>query len=113
MKRWLSEKDTQEYEQLKNDIINLLAQNEIAEIVPQGLYLTKNGDWHTRFAMSGYSLGKPNLVVLLKEFVIATAGIEISERIIRKQGPTILGKFIWNLKFALYQLQKVKDGTFQ
>ncbi len=93
--------DLDEFKHLREEVENLIQDNEVLPIVDQALYLRNDGTWDVRFGMSGYTLGLPSIEELLKAYAFASAGVEVTDGQVERNGPIILGKLIGSLKSAI------------
>lgn len=105
----LGTKEQDKFDNLQQEIIYLLEPRTLIDIVPEALYLDKDGEWHARFAMSGYSIGKPPLMKLLKEFASAK-GLELSEKEIQNRALSFYNKLIRAMQDAKYRLEASKQA---
>ena len=56
---------------LEKDIIQKMSDNQIIYISPERLLLDKDGKWHGKFDMSGYTIGKSDIFLeyILREYI--------------------------------------------
>ncbi len=101
----LNQKDINDFETLKQDAMRRLPQRTILPVVNQRLYLNKDGSWDVRFMMSGYSMGKPTLRNLLKQFVFAVSGIQPTDKQVEKAEPMVLERLTESIRQSLGGLQ--------
>lgn len=96
----------EEFKRLKRMATKKLPERSILPVVDQRLYLKKDGSWEVRFMMSGYSMVKPLLKDLLKQYVFAVAGIEPTDEQIENAGSVVLERLTESLRQSLDTLQK-------
>lgn len=101
----LNQSNVDVFESLKKQAMQSLPERTILPVVTQGLYLNKDGSWDIRFMMSGYSMDKPTLRDLLKQYVFAVSGVEITDEQVENAEPMILEKLNESLRQAISTLQ--------
>ena len=75
MKKIEKEKKIQKLEkqfyELETEIIQKMADNQMVYIAPDRLLLDKTGNWHGKFDMSGYTIGKSDIFLeyILREYI--------------------------------------------
>ena len=99
-------KDVSDFETLKAQAVSFIPENTILPVVEGRLYLNKDGSWHARFMMSGYSLGEPTLRDLLKQYVFAVSGVEPTDEQVENTEPLILERLTYSLDQAISKLWK-------
>ena len=102
----LSSKDVSNFETLKARVISFIPENILLPVVEQRLYLNQDGPWHVRFMMSGYSMGKPTLRDLLKQYVFAVSGMEPTDEQVENAEPLILERLTCSLDQVISKLWK-------
>lgn len=97
--------DQRRFKEALNELISLLRDNEIIDVVPERLYVSKAKNWYARFDMSGYSIGKPALNTLLREFVLAATGLVIFANDLKNQESQVCHRLIELIHAAANRLR--------
>lgn len=106
----LTDQDRAKFEEVLGKLTALMKPNQIAAIVPQRLYVDSAGNWSAKFDMSGYPIGNPRLEDLLKDFIFAETGLEISDEVIEKSSDQICLRLIEAIEGAILQLRTMRAG---
>lgn len=101
----LNQDDIDVFESLKKQAMQSLPERNILPVVNQRLYLSKDGSWHVRFMMTGYSMGKPTMKDLLEQYVFAVSGVEPTNQQVEDAEPIILERLIESMRQAVSTLQ--------
>jgi len=122
MKKIEKEKKIQKLEkqfyELETEIIQKMADNQMVYIAPDRLLLDKTGNWHGKFDMSGYTIGKSDISLeyILREYIPEDIIMDFYEsendenkikRYVKSRKIELLKELIKDMEAALNSLNEI------
>ena len=108
----------EKFYELETEIIQKMSDNQMIYISPERLLLDKNGNWHGKFDMSGYTIGKSSIFLndILSEYIPEDIIMDFYEsendenkikRYVKSRKIELLKELIKDMEAALNSLNEI------